>query len=512
MIDGFGRSVRAEWTKFRTVRGWVIAMGTAAVLTVLLSAFAATGNTSSCTGPNGQACPAIPLGPGGEAVKDGFAFAHRGLTGDGEITVRLTSMTGVITYPPPDHDKIVPGLVPWAKAGIIVKDGTRPGSSYAAVMLTGRNGVRMQHDFTEDTAGRPGGVSPASPRWLRLTRSGDTLTGYESSDGARWTEVGKARLEGLPDTVRIGLFATSPGDLTVRSIGVGAMTSEMRFTQTSAVFDNVTLRGSTSAGAWRQDQVGGRDGPGPDWERDHRAPGLVESGGRLTVTGSGDIAPISGEGGLGVERALAGVILGMVVVAVVGALFITAEHRRGLYRTTLLATPGPGRVLAAKAVVLGAVAFVVGLAGTAGSLVWGKRILVSNGNFILPAGTLTEVRVIVGTAALLAVTAVLALGLGALFRRGVTAVLLAVVTVVLPYVLAVSALLPAGPADWVLRLSPASAFAIQQSIPEYPQVVGDYRPAAGYFPLSPWAGFAVLCCWAALVLGLAAFRMRRRDA
>ena len=37
-------------------------------------------------------------------------------------------------------------------------------------------------------------------------------------------------------------------------------------------------------------------------------------------------------------------------------------------------------------------------------------------------------------------------------------------------------------------------------------------PATGYFPLAPWAGFAVLCAWTALALALAAFLLSRRDA
>ena len=49
-------------------------------------------------------------------------------------------------------------------------------------------------------------------------------------------------------------------------------------------------------------------------------------------------------------------------------------------------------------------------------------------------------------------------------------------------------------------------------MPRYPQVSYDYSPANGYFPLAPWAGFAVLCAWAAVALGLAVMLIRRRDA
>ncbi len=86
------------------------------------------------------------------------------------------------------------GLVPWAKAGIIITGSTRPGSAYAAMMVTGSHGVRMQYDYTGDIAGLAGSVSAAAPRWLRLTRSGDVITGYDSADGSHWTEVGTVTL------------------------------------------------------------------------------------------------------------------------------------------------------------------------------------------------------------------------------------------------------------------------------------------------------------------------------
>ena len=84
--------------------------------------------------------------------------------------------------------------------------------------------------------------------------------------------------------------------------------------------------------------------------------------------------------------------------------------------------------------------------------------------------------------------------------------------IVLPFILGVAGLLPFGAAQWLLRVTPAAAFAIQQYVPAYPQVSNTYLPQYGYYPLAPWAGFAVLCLWAALALWLATFLLRRRDA
>ena len=88
--DDFPHLLRSEWTKFRTVRGWVIAMIAAALLTVL--AVAALAATANGTG-NPGAHPTVAIGPGGEAVTDNFYFVHQPLTGNGSITVRVTSLT-----------------------------------------------------------------------------------------------------------------------------------------------------------------------------------------------------------------------------------------------------------------------------------------------------------------------------------------------------------------------------------------------------------------------------------
>ena len=380
------------------------------------------------------------------------------------------------------------------------------------MMITGGHGVRMQYDYTGDIAGPTGAVSAASPRWLRLTRSGDTLTGYQSADGTHWTTVGAVRLAGLPATVQAGLFAASPSSSHSTSQSVSGSSSAGGIVVATAAFDHVGLRSQRPGGAWTGDNVGGSAGGAPP------GVGFRQAGPTFTVTGTGDIAPDvpgapDGGGGTDIGQTLLGAFGGLIAVIVVAAMFMTAEYRRGLIRVTLAASPRRGRVLAAKAVVIGAVTFIAGLIGSAAALAIGERLLRSNGNYILPVSTLTEVRVVAGTAAVLAVAAVLALALGALLRSSAAAVTVAIVAIVLPYLM-VNALpaLPAGTSDWLLRLTPAVGFSIQQSLPRYPQVLASYTPGNGYYPLAPWAGFAVLCGYAVVALGLAVIAIRRRDA
>ncbi len=478
--------LRQEWAAFRRP-GRLIALATATLAVIAVGLAGAFANRSSCDGR----CPDDPIAADGAIVGDQFWFLHRALGPDGAITVRMTSMTGTITHPPPDHDKIVPGLVPWAKAGIIIKDGVRPGSSYAALMMTGAHGVRMQHNYRHDVGGSAGGVSPESVRWLRLTRSGDTITGAESTDGERWHDVATVRLPGLPESVRVGLFATSPGDLTLRKVGLGGTVEQVRFTQSTGVFDHVTLRGA-AVGDWRSEAVGEMNQS--DWEKHHNASGAVERDGVITVSGAGDIGPRGNVGAATAKDTLPGLALALVIILVVAARF-------GARRDT-----PDRRVVAAGATVVGAGAFLAGLVAVAVVVPAGVAILQHNGVAVQPLSMLTGARVVVGVAAVLALCGVLAYGLGVLLRRGWAAILLALALTVVPYAVTAFPLLSDAASQWLLRLTPAAAFAVQQTAVPYPQVIAHYAPSTGYFPLSGWAGFAVLCAYVVAVLWPAVHR------
>ena len=124
--------------------------------------------------------PDIPLGPGGEAVTDSFYFVHQPLAGDGSITARVTSLTGQTspTARPRQgggrHAR--PACRRGPRPGSSSRRAPRPGSAYAAMMVTGSHGVRMQYDFTE----RHRRACPApSPRRLPALAAADPLRRHD---------------------------------------------------------------------------------------------------------------------------------------------------------------------------------------------------------------------------------------------------------------------------------------------------------------------------------------------
>lgn len=471
---GFARLLRAEWTKFRSVPGWVAGMVAAIAVTVLVSLLAASGS-----GTDANDVPDLVTGPDGGPVADAFQFVHGPMTGDGSVTVRVTGQDA-------SHDG--------AMAGLMIKDGTTPGSVYAAVMVTPADGVRLRAGFDSDVAGSDSGA----PRWLRLVRSGTEITGFESADGADWAEVGAVDVPGLPETAELGVFVASPPEVRVErqagSTSVGEIGTVGRATFADLAVD---ADDAVATERWTGTDVG-RTGTGA----------VSVAGGVLTVTGSGDIGPDPPDDDP-VQIGLFGAVVGLMVVVAVAVLFATSEYRRAMIRTTFAVTPRRGQVLAAKAIVIGGVTFAAGLIAAVTAFLLTQPLL-RNAGFAPPAFPEPSLfdgpvlRAVVGTAAMLAVVAVLALAAGIVTRHSAAAVTGVVLLVVLPIL--VASALPPGTAEWIMRLTPAGALAIQRT----------KEPTAGlvepWAMVGPWAGFGVLCLYAAVAVVLAARTLRGRDA
>lgn len=477
-------TLRAEWTKFRTVPGWVIGSVAAALMIVVFAALA------GLSGGGGTEATPVPIGPDGEPVSDAFYFVHRPLTGNGRITVAVTSLTSL-------RAQDGGGTAPWAKAGLIITAGPVPGARYAAIMVTGGHGVRMQHDYLYDTAG------PAAT-WLRLTRSGDTITGEASSDGTTWHRVDSVRLPALATTVQVGLFVAGPQQVR----GLGTLVD-----LATATFSIPQLAGGWSADTWTGDQIGAHTATFGGYPQGTSG-GFAPSGDGFTVTGAGDLAPATrldlGSAGV-VNDLLFGTFPALIVVVVVATLLMTTEFRYAMIQSTLSAGPRRGRMLVAKAIVVAGVTFTAGLAAAVVAVPLGSRLARAHGVYLFPATPGALLRVEVGTAALLAAAAVFALGVGTIMRRSATAVATVIAITVLPYVLVLTPFLPPPVAQWLTRVTPVAALAVQQTLTRYPQVDSLYTPYNGYYPLPPWGGLAVLGAYALLTLAAAIVVLRRRD-
>lgn len=496
----FPRLLLAEWTKLRSVRRWVVTLLGAAALTIGLSYLAAS---SSRTNINEHA--EFVSGPHGDPVADDFYFVHQQVTGDTTLTVRVASLE-----PEPfgrdvdtDLDRMTrlddPSPFAQPAAGIMIKDGTRPGSSYASLMLTAARGVHLQWDFDADRRGS----ASSGTRWLRLVRSGTTITGYESADGAAWQKIGTATPKNLPSTVEIGFYVSSPAAV-YTSRGGGSSSVGERPTSARAAFDNVRL---SSGGAWHGEAIGGADRLGEKGRV--RAGGQVtEAGGGYTVVGTGTVGPRAPDDDM-VEIALVGVIAGLMALIAIGVLSATSEYRRGMIRTTFAATPRRGRVLAAKAIVLGATSFLVGLVGAVGSFVLAVPALRERG-FTTPAfprPSLTDpavLRALLLTAAFLAGVAVVGLAIGVLLRHSAAAITITVLLVLGPLI--VGMILPGTSPRWLMYTTLAGGMATQRAKP--PTVT----LAEPWALIGPWAGIGAVAAWVALTLGLAWWQLRRRDA
>jgi ABC-type transport system involved in multi-copper enzyme maturation permease subunit len=282
----------------------------------------------------------------------------------------------------------------------------------------------------------------------------------------------------------------------------------------TAAFADLRTRGRWAGGDWRGDQIGAGS-PTFAGYPEQTTGTFAESAGRFTVTGAGDIAPAVRDSlptGGTLDNILTGTFAALIAITVVGALYITTEYRKKLIHVTLAAGPRRTPVLLAKAIVLGGVTFVAGLVGTVVAAPLGERLARANGVYLFPMTTSTELRVAIGTAVLLAAASILALSLGVVFRSSAGAITTVMAAIVLPYLLIANPFMPTGVANWLTRVTPAAAFAVQQTLVRYPQVTSHYTPYNSYYPLAPWTGVAVLAAYAVAALAVASAVLRRRDA
>ena len=177
-------------------------------------------------------------------------LAWRPLDGAGALVARVEAMT--------------PGI-DWAKAGLTVRQSADPDAAHVSVVLS-NIGVHVQ------TRRQPGAPSEgvidlwgrATPTWLRLDRTGATVTAWASDDGATWQTLAEVEVPALDGAAVAGLVVSAS------DYGEGQVAT--------ARFAHVALAEALPA-PWTSADVGTPAGAGVAYRE----------GGALVVTGGGDI-------------------------------------------------------------------------------------------------------------------------------------------------------------------------------------------------------------------------------
>lgn len=145
-------------------------------------------------------------------TEDKFHYIYRPLTGDGTIVAKVASLSHSTN--------------PMAKAGVMIRERLTSESKMAQMTL-GYSTVTPTETTNSMFMARSGPDSSVNQtqangnigEWVRLVRSGSTITGYRSTDGSSWTEVGSKEID-MADEIYIGIFATANNDSSTCSASI----------------------------------------------------------------------------------------------------------------------------------------------------------------------------------------------------------------------------------------------------------------------------------------------------
>lgn len=201
-----------------------------------------------------------------------------------------------------------------------------------------------------------------------------------------------------------------------------------------------------------------------------------------------------------------GSVLGMIVVAVLGALVITGEYASGQIRSSVMAVPRRGRLFVAKALVVSGFAFILGVVCVALSYALSYPFMKGH------AGSLTNAHYLGlfwGTGLSFAVVALMALGLGYLTRSTAGAI---TVVVSLLFVAPIPFGLMAGRWQWAVKVVGLLPDTVSTAVSDPFSLAHHWGRAGTETFLQHWQAIAVFAAWALIPLVIAGVIFTRRDA
>lgn len=207
-------------------------------------------------------------------------------------------------------------------------------------------------------------------------------------------------------------------------------------------------------------------------------------------------------GGLGpgesaVSISMSGIFFAQLAIGVLGVLLITGEYSTGMIRSSLTVVPRRLPMLWAKLGVFAGVVSLAMLVASFAAFFVGQAVL-SGQHLNASLSDPGALQAVVGAVLYVTVAGMIALALGALLRNTAAAITTFVsVFFVLP---TLTLLLPASVTDHFVQYLPSNLGGV---------LTGS---AGGPHSLAPWTGFGLLCGYAVLLMGAAAWRLGRVDA
>lgn len=211
-------------------------------------------------------------------------------------------------------------------------------------------------------------------------------------------------------------------------------------------------------------------------------------------------APAEQQAQFVLQSSVFGVYFGQLVAGVLGVLVISGEYTTGMIRSTLAAVPKRLPALAAKAGVLFAATFVVGLLANLSAFVLSSVIFAG----IDVSASLAEPGVflpLLGGALYLALVAVFALGVGTMLRSSAGGI-----AAVLGLILLLPTVLQMIPADWAHDLIPYLFSSAGMSM--FTSTTAEATADGFGF----WLNLLIVLGWVGASIAGAAVLLKRRDA
>lgn len=149
---------------------------------------------------------------------DEFHFVYQPLSGDGTIVARIISEQGSS-----------------GQAGVMIRDTLDPAAANAFVAYVPANRYPFLFDrpsADQSEANTSNSSYTAMPCWVKVVRAGTNFTGYLSSDGVNWVEIGWPQAVNMGSNLYVGLGVDGGDPATI----------------VTATFDNVSVTSAAAPG------------------------------------------------------------------------------------------------------------------------------------------------------------------------------------------------------------------------------------------------------------------------